>query len=557
MSLDEARSNYSIDAGNNISTNNYLLVGDNAYSYSYAGTDLNFGIIGDLDTYFAILQPGHSYTVVILQEGLTGSRPLDADFALLDRYGNVLTLSVDYGSYSAYTFIAVDSLYYIQAYTSTPGYTTLRLENNTIRESNGIGETIVPGRSYPAALDYVSDVDIYNFYASAGVTYEFGIVSSISDIYLDIEYFQMHVDSLVSFGGGIYTFTAPSTGFYELHISSNSFTKTGSYTLYTDITPPTIAISTNDSSLTVGETATITFTLSEASTNFIASDVTVSGGTLTNFTGSGTSYFATFTPTSNSTTNGVVSVASGNFTDAAGNINTDGGDANNTVTMTVNTVAADTTPPTVNQVQGGDGDDLLSGGAGDDRIDGGSGIDTAVYSSSRSQYTVSKSGSSFTVSSSAEDTDTLVNIERLRFTDSNVALDVSPTGNAGEARLFIGTIAHGLIDDPGVVGTILYFFDQDLSMQQLFQMAIDVNLISDLAGSSSNDDLARLIWRNVVGTEAGPEGVDLLLSFMDGRNASFSQAQLLTAVSQLEINQTHVDLVGLASTGLAYLPFSG
>ena len=101
-----------------------------------------------------------------------------------------------------------------------------------------------------------------------------------------------------------------------------------------DTTPPTISISSNDSTLTVGETATISFTLSEASTNFALADVTASGGTLSNFSGSGTIYTALFTPTTNSTTNGVVSVSSTKFTDAAGNNNT----ASNTVTMTVNTV---------------------------------------------------------------------------------------------------------------------------------------------------------------------------------------------------------------------------
>ena len=55
-----------------------------------------------------------------------------------------------------------------------------------------------------------------------------------------------------------------------------------------DTTPPTIAISADDSSLIAGESTTpVNFTLSEASTNFIGSDVSVSGGTLTGFSGSG------------------------------------------------------------------------------------------------------------------------------------------------------------------------------------------------------------------------------------------------------------------------------
>ena len=103
-----------------------------------------------------------------------------------------------------------------------------------------------------------------------------------------------------------------------------------------DLKPPTIAITSDKSSLAVGQTASLTFTLSESSTDFDPSDLTVSGGTLSNFSGSGASYTATFTPTANSTANGVVSVASGKFSDASGNFNVDGSDANNTVTIAVN-----------------------------------------------------------------------------------------------------------------------------------------------------------------------------------------------------------------------------
>ncbi|NQW48988.1 MAG: hypothetical protein HQ464_14605, partial [Planctomycetes bacterium] len=89
-----------------------------------------------------------------------------------------------------------------------------------------------------------------------------------------------------------------------------------------DTVAPTIAITASAASLRAGQTATITFTLSEASTNFTASDVTVAGGTLAGFTGSGASYSCIFTPTANSTGMGTVAVAAAAFTSAAGNPNT-------------------------------------------------------------------------------------------------------------------------------------------------------------------------------------------------------------------------------------------
>ena len=90
------------------------------------------------------------------------------------------------------------------------------------------------------------------------------------------------------------------------------------------MTVPTIAITSGfdpnfflPADLSAGETTTLTFTLSESSSDFVASDVTVSAGARSNFSGSVTTYTATCTPTADSTTNGVISVASNKFTDAS------------------------------------------------------------------------------------------------------------------------------------------------------------------------------------------------------------------------------------------------
>jgi Ca2+-binding RTX toxin-like protein len=117
-------------------------------------------------------------------------------------------------------------------------------------------------------------------------------------------------------------------------------------TIFQDSTPPTISITSDQGDLGVGQTATLTFTLSEPSINFVYGDITYAGGTLGPLSGSGTTYTAIFTPNFNSTANGIVHVASNQFSDAAGNVNADGADANNTVTMSVNTIP-DTTPPTI------------------------------------------------------------------------------------------------------------------------------------------------------------------------------------------------------------------
>ena len=90
------------------------------------------------------------------------------------------------------------------------------------------------------------------------------------------------------------------------------------------------AITSNKTTLATTETATLTFTTNQSTTNFVLSDVTVSGGTLSSFSGSGKSYIATFTPSGTAST-GSIYVGSNTFTDSSGN--NDYG--SNTVTLTI------------------------------------------------------------------------------------------------------------------------------------------------------------------------------------------------------------------------------
>ena len=73
--------------------------------------------------------------------------------------------------------------------------------------------------------------------------------------------------------------------------------------------------------LAAGQTADIAFYVVPPVQGFPAGDVVVTGGTLTDFAGSGQFYTARFTPRANSTAAGTVSIPAGRFTDAAGNPN--------------------------------------------------------------------------------------------------------------------------------------------------------------------------------------------------------------------------------------------
>ena len=85
---------------------------------------------------------------------------------------------------------------------------------------------------------------------------------------------------------------------------------------------------------------------------------------------------------------------------------------------------------------GGAGDDRFSGGAGNDEIDGRLGLDTVRYEGNASSYTVVQVGTSTTwtvTGPSADGTDTLKNIEQIRFADKLLALGVAAEVKSLEA----------------------------------------------------------------------------------------------------------------------------
>ena len=95
-----------------------------------------------------------------------------------------------------------------------------------------------------------------------------------------------------------------------------------------DTTAPLLQIRSDRSTLTAGDTATVTFTFTEdPGTGFTDSDLDVTGGSLSTLVKDSINpliYTATFTPTSGSNTVGSIALkgaATGDFTDAAGNAN--------------------------------------------------------------------------------------------------------------------------------------------------------------------------------------------------------------------------------------------
>ena len=162
-----------------------------------------------------------------------------------------------------------------------------------------------------------------------------------------------------------------------------------------DTRAPTATIVVADSSLSVGETSTVTITFSEAVSGFDNSDLSVQGGTLSQVTSSdgGITWTATFTPTSNlQSTGNVITLTNSGVTDAAGN--------SGVGTTVSNSIAIDTQAPTATIVMS---DTLLGIGQSttvtitfSEAVSGFDNSDLVVQGGSLSQVTSSDGGVTWT-----------------------------------------------------------------------------------------------------------------------------------------------------------------
>jgi serralysin len=212
----------------------------------------------------------------------------------------------------------------------------------------------------------------------------------------------------------------------------------------------------------------------------------------------------------------------------------------------------------------------LTGGGGHDRIDGMEGIDTAVYEKAASNYVVKKTAAGFDVRANFTETitypagwvgtgqpvtinptDLLQNIERIEFTDSSLAFDLAQTQAAGKTARIIGALLDTPFLRPDVTGTVIDLFDKGLSMQQVAQLILNHPVYQQLAGSTSNGALVKLLFTNIVGR--GPSAGEL--SFYQGKldRGELTQAQLAAVAADTPLNEINIGLVGLQETGLAYI----
>jgi hypothetical protein len=107
------------------------------------------------------------------------------------------------------------------------------------------------------------------------------------------------------------------------------------------------------------------------------------------------------------------------------------------------------------------------------------------------------------------------------------------------------------VQQRGIVGVGLSFFDAGMSYAAVAQLAVQSADFAGLAGSHSNTDFVNFVYRNV--THTAPSSADL--AFYTGllESGAMTQASLGMLAAESPLNLQNIDLVGLQQSGLEYV----
>ncbi len=198
------------------------------------------------------------------------------------------------------------------------------------------------------------------------------------------------------------------------------------------------------------------------------------------------------------------------------------------------------------------GNDRIRGGGGDDWISGGAGADFALYAGSRAGYTVTRAPGGVTVAdgSGAEGKDLLVEVERLSFTDTSVALDVG-AGEIGGRAYRLYEAAFNRTPDALGVGFWIGKLDAGVSVTAVAQGFLDSQEYRDAYGSAmSNRDLVTRYYTNILDRAPEQAGLDFWVAKLDG---GVARAEVLAGISESAENIN--GSAALIANGFSYLPY--
>jgi hypothetical protein len=197
------------------------------------------------------------------------------------------------------------------------------------------------------------------------------------------------------------------------------------------------------------------------------------------------------------------------------------------------------------------GADQFSSTGANNAFDGGAGLDTVLMHGARANYTVTKTATGIQVkdNTGADGTDTMVNIERVKFADQALAFDVDGIG--GQAyRVYQAAFAR--TPDIGGLGFWMNAMDHGVSLHAVADGFVASNEFKTTYGAApTSREIVSKFYEHVLNRPGEAAGIDFWTNVLETKAATV--AEVLMGFSESPENQTA--LVGVMSNGMAYTPY--
>jgi len=221
------------------------------------------------------------------------------------------------------------------------------------------------------------------------------------------------------------------------------------------------------------------------------------------------------------------------------------------------------------KVCGYDGNDIFYGfgDVGEDLFDGATGVDTSVYRGVYANYTLVKDQSFWNPTTNRNDlfgirvvdktkldgSDGLVNVERLQFTDTTIALDIGANQTAGSGYMLYKA-AFNRTPDVGGLGYWISKMDGGMSYSDVSKNFVtSTEFKTAFCGSNpSVNTLVTKLYNNVLNRTPDAGG---LAFWQDKLNTGWSTADVLGFFSTSGENVTNV--TPLIANGISYTQYVG
>lgn len=184
-------------------------------------------------------------------------------------------------------------------------------------------------------------------------------------------------------------------------------------------------------------------------------------------------------------------------------------------------------------------------------FDGGKGIDTVQFAGNKGDYTINATATGFTVTNNVDHTvDSLVNVERLQFSDKAVALDGN--GNGGEVfRLY--QAAFNRAPDKEGLGFWMSAMDHGKSLADVAAGFTGSDEFHKLYGTNpTNEQLVNAMYQNVLHRAPEQSGHDF---WMNALEHGTTPTQLLVNFSDSAENINNI--AKIIGQGFEFIPAHG